>query len=100
MPCDKMSGKGDGSSACGVDLARRGFQAMKYYDYCQGISFQRCFQSLKYCFGDQSPSKATIFRWFRQFVSEARTLEDGDRCGRMATTVILENVFRVESLVN
>ena len=43
-------------------------------------------------FGDQSPSKATIFRWFRHFVSEERTLEDDDRCGRMATTVTPENV--------
>ena len=62
-------------------------------------SFQECFQSLKHCFGHQSPSKATVFRWFRQFMSGARTLEDDDRCGRMATTVTPENVPRVESLI-
>ena len=38
------------------------------YDYCQGKSFQECFQRLKHCFGDQFPSKATVFRWFRQFM--------------------------------
>ena len=59
----------------------------------------QCFQSLKHCFGDQSTSKATVFRWFRQFMSGARTLEDDDRCGRMATTVTPENVSRVESLI-
>ena len=70
-----------------------------YYDYCQAKSFQECFQSLKHCFGDQSPSEATIFRWFRQFMSGVRTLEDGDRCGRTATTVTPEDVSRVESLI-
>ena len=74
-----MSGKGDGSSASSVDLSRSDFQAMMYYDYCQGKSCQECFHSLKHCFGDQSPSKAM---WFRQFMSGARTLEDDDRCGR------------------
>ena len=90
-----MSGKGDGSSASNVDLSRRDFRAMMYYDYCQ----RKSFQSLKHCFGDQSPSKATVFRWFREFMSGARTLEDDDRCGRMATTVTPENVSRIESLI-
>ena len=72
---------------------------MVYYDYCQGKSFQECFQSLKHCLGDQSQPKVTVFRWFRQFVSGARTLEDDDSCGRMATTVTPENVSRVESLI-
>ena len=58
------------SSASSVDLSRRDFRTMMYYDYYQGKSFQECFQSLKHCFGDQSPSKATVFRWFRQFVLE------------------------------
>ena len=86
-----MSGKGDVSSASSVDLLRRDFRAMMYYDYYQGKSFQECFQSLKHCYGDQSPSKATVFRWFRQFMSGARTLEDDDRCDRM--------VSRVEALI-
>ena len=82
-----MSGKGDVSSASSVDLLRREFRAMLYYDYRQGKSFQECFQTLKDCFGDQSLPKATVFSWFRQFMSGARTLEDDDRSGRMATTV-------------
>ena len=64
-----------------------------------GKTFQECFQSLKHCFGDQSPSEATIFRWFRQFMSGARTMEDDDRCGRITTTVTPEDVPRVESLI-
>ena len=94
-----MSGKGDGSSASSVDLSQRDVRAMMCYDFCQGKSFQECFQTLKHCFGDQSPSKATVFRWFRQFMSGARTLEDDDRRGRMATTVTPENVHRVEFLI-
>ena len=85
------------SSANSVDLSRRDFRAMMYFDYCQGKSFQECFQSLKHCFGDQSPPKAAVFRWFRQFIS--KTLEDDDRCGRTAKTVTPENVSRVESII-
>ena len=62
IPCEKMSGKGDGSSASSVDFSRGNFRAMIYYGYCQGKSFQEWFQSLKHCFGYQSPSEATIFR--------------------------------------
>ena len=69
------------------------------YDFCQRKSFQECFQSLKHCFGDQSPTKTTVFSWFRQFMSGERTLEDHDRYGRMSTTVTPENVPRVESLI-
>ena len=32
-------------------------------------------------------------------MSGARTLEDDDRCGRMATTVAPKNISRVESLI-
>ena len=99
IPCDKKCGKGDGSSAGSVDLSRRDFWAMMYYDCCQGNFFQERFQSLKHCCGDQSPSKATVFRWFRRFMSGASTLEDEDRCGQMAMTVTPENVSRVESLI-
>ena len=94
-----MSGEGDGTSASSVDLSRRDFRAMMCYDYCQGKSFQECFQSLKHCLGVQSLSKATVFRWFNQFMSGARTLENHDCCGRMATTVTPENVSMVESLI-
>ena len=90
-----MSGKG----ASSFDLSRRDFRAILYYDYCQGKSFQECFQSLLHYFGDQSPSKATVLRGFRQFMSGARTLEDDDRCDRMATTVTPENVSKVGSLI-
>ena len=94
-----MSGKGDDSSASSVDLLRRDFRAMVYYDFCQGKYVQECFQSLKHCFADQSPSKTTVFSWFRQFMSGKRTLEDHDRYGRMLTTVTPENVPRAESLI-
>ena len=50
-------------------------------------------------FGDQSPYKGTVFKWFRQFMSGARMLEDDVRWGRMATTVTPEQICRVESLI-
>ena len=43
--------------------------------------FKSAFKVKNTVLGDQSPSQTTVFRWFRQFVSGARTLEDDDRCG-------------------
>ena len=94
-----MSDKGEGSSVSSVGLFQRDFWAVIYYDFFQGRSFQECFQSLKHCFEDRSPSNATIFRWFRQFMSGERTLEDDDCCGRMATIITPENIYRVKSLI-
>ena len=96
IPCDKMSGKGDGLSASSVDLLRSDFRAMMYYDCCQGKSFQECFQSLKHCFGDQSV-QSHCFQLVQMF--GVRTFKDDDRCGRIAKTVTPENVSRVESLI-
>ena len=54
---------------------------------------------MMHCFGDQYPPRDNVFKWFRQLMSGARTLEDDDRYSRMATSVAPENVSRVESMV-
>ena len=95
-----MAGKGDGSFASSSGLSRRDFRAMIYYDFKQGKSYQQCHQTLKHGFGDQCPSTATVFRWYRHFRSGQTSIEDSDRCGRPNTAVTPENVFRVRSMVN
>ena len=66
------------------------FGAIMYCDYCQENSSQECFQSWKHRLVDQLPSRAAGLRWLKRFMSGARTLEDNDRFGRMATTFTIE----------
>ena len=61
--------------------------------------FSRVLSKFKTLFWRSISVQSHCFRWFRQFMSGARTLEDHGRCGRMATAVTPENVSRVESLI-
>ena len=97
--CGKMSGAGDGSSVSSADLSRWDIRTLMNYDYYQGKSFEESFQSLDHYFGAQSASKATVFRWFRWFMSDMRAFKGDNRYGPIATTVTLENVSRAESLI-
>lgn len=94
-----MSDKGTGTFASSSGLSRRDFRAMIFYDFSQGKSYQQCHHTLKRCFGDQAPSKATVFRWYRHFLSGQTNIEDDDRCGRPPTSVTPENISKVRSMI-
>ena len=46
IPCDKMSGEGDGFSASGAEISPRGFRAIMCQRLLPEKCFQECFQSL------------------------------------------------------
>lgn len=97
-----MNGEGDafsGSPDANERPSRRDFRAMIYYDYLQGKSFQQSLSSLAQCFGDQSPSRTTVFRWYKEFQFGRTTLADDDRYGRPVTVSTEQNVAMVRSLI-
>ena len=73
---DKSYGFPDSAEA----PSQRDFCAMMYYDYCQGKSFQQCFQSLSNCFG-------YILRRDPQFTSGTRIFGSTERCLKTVTVV-------------
>ena len=96
---DKVSGRGDRSSAIRFGLSRRDFRAVMCHDFCRVKSYQQCYQVIQKRFSDQSPSNATVNRWHRHYRSGQTSLEDSDRCYRMPTSGTPKNVSRVESLI-
>ena len=70
------------------------------FDFSQGKSCQECFDGLKKYFGDQSPSKLAMFRWYKHFGNGQLTLDDSDRCGRLFSVVTQENVSKVRKLIS
>ena len=50
-------------------------------------------------FGDESPTKPTIYRWYKRFRLGYMSLDDEDRSGRPITGVTNENIAKVEGLV-
>ena len=50
-----------------MELTREHFRTMIYYDFKDGLSQQNCFESLTICFGDQAPSRTTVYDWYGNF---------------------------------
>ncbi len=83
-----------------MELQKRDFRAMMYLHYRQGKLAVDSFQILHTIFGDQGPSKATIFRWFAAFKIGKTNLEDDPRTGRPASAVTQENIDAVERMID
>ena len=52
---------------CKMDLSRRDFRAMIFYDYKKSLMADECHSSLLRVFGEAAPSRATVGNWFREF---------------------------------
>jgi hypothetical protein len=50
-----------------MELSREHWRAMIYYDYKSGLRQQESFERLSAAFGDQTPSRASVFNWFAEF---------------------------------
>lgn len=82
-----------------MQLERRDFRAMIFYDYCRNLIPKECLDQLTTVFGDLSPDKATIYRWFNEFKWGRDSLDDETRTGRPPTAVNESNVIAVEKLI-
>ena len=63
VPEGDICGQGDRSRAS----SNRDFRAIILYDFLGGKPYQECFLSLAICFGDKSPAKSTVTKWYREF---------------------------------
>ena len=86
-----MSGQGDCSRAFTMDPSNRDFRAVIFYnyDFLSGKFYQECFSNLTICFGEKSRSNSAVTKWYKEFQFGRQTLENGNRCGRSVTAVIV-----------
>ena len=82
-----------------MELSRRDFRVMMYYDYLKGLHPEESFATLTRYFGKSAPCRATVFNWFREFRGSRPSLEDEHRSGRPATAVTPENVLATRKLI-
>ena len=85
-----ISGQGDCSRASIMDLSNRDIRAMILYDLLGGKSYQESFSSLSKCFGERSPTKSTVTKWYRELQCGRQTVEDNNPCGRPLTAVTVD----------
>lgn len=72
---------------------------MIFYDFKLGLNKIQSCSRLRAAFGDNSPSAATVYRWFKEFQNGRESLVDEDRAGRPVTAVTKENVLAVEQIL-
>ncbi|KAL0829480.1 hypothetical protein ABMA28_004242 [Loxostege sticticalis] len=72
---------------------------MIYYDFRSGLTQKQCADRMLSAFGDEAPSKSTIYRSFAEFQRGRDKLSDDPRQGRPKTAVTQENVDVVRKLI-
>lgn len=82
-----------------MELEKRDFRAMIFYDFKKGLKQEECLASLVNTFGERAPSRATVFNWFAEFKRGRQSLKDDAHTGRPATAVTAENIAAVERIV-
>ena len=82
-----------------MELNREHFRAMIFYDFRRGLNQQQCADQLASTFGDEAPSRATVFRWFSEFKRGRTSLQDEIREGRPKSVVTPENIQAVRELI-
>ena len=82
-----------------MELQRTHFRAMIFYDFKSGLNQQQSHNRLKAAFGNEAPSRTTVYDWFAEFRRGRRSLEDDPRSGRPATATTDIQVAAVRKLV-
>ena len=72
---------------------------MIFYDYKSGLTQQQSVERLCAAFGDDAPSRTTVFEWFAEFRRGRRSLDDEVRSGRPVEATTEENVAAVRTIV-
>ncbi|GFX63276.1 histone-lysine N-methyltransferase SETMAR [Trichonephila clavipes] len=60
-----------------MELTREHYRAKVFYDFNAELNQDECYQRLQLAFGEESPCRATIFRWFKEFFRGRNSLQDG-----------------------
>lgn len=83
-----------------MELERRDFRAMIFYDFKKGLTQEQCHVSLVSAFSGQAPSRATVFNWFAEFKRGRQKLKDEAHTGRIPHASTMENTAAVQAMVN
>ena len=81
-----------------MEIERRDFRAMIYYNFKRGLKQGECLAQLLQTFGDNAPSRATVSRWFAEF-KRGGGLKDETHPGRPPTAVVPETDAAVEKML-
>ena len=82
-----------------MKLNREHFRAIIFYNFRRGLTQQQCIDELNSIFGDEAPSKASVYRWYGEFNQGRSSLQDEFREGRPKLVVVPETIDAVHQLI-
>lgn len=82
-----------------MELTHEHFRAIIFHNFKRRLTQQQCIDELKSLYGDEAPSKSTVYRWFTEFNRGRSSLTDEPREGRPKSVVLPENIDAVRELI-
>ena len=82
-----------------MELNREHFRAIIFYNFRRGLTQQQCIDEFNSLFGDEAPSKASVFRWYGGFNRGRTSLQDEFREGRPKSVVVPEPIDAGRQLI-
>lgn len=82
-----------------MELTRENFRSMIFYDFGFGFTQQQSIDRLNTAFGDEAPSRASVYRWFSEFQLGRCSLSQASGAGRPKSAITQENITAVQKLI-
>ena len=82
-----------------MELKRDHFRAIIFNNFRHGLTQQQCIVELNSIFGDDYPSRASVYRWYGEFNRGCSSLQNEFREGRPKSVVVPETIDAVRQLI-
>ena len=82
-----------------MELNREHFRAIIFYNFRRGLTQQQCMDRLNSIFGDEAPSRTSVYRWYSEFNRCRSSLQDEFREGRPKSAVVPKTIEAVRELI-
>ena len=76
-------------------LNREHFRAIIFYNVRRGLTQQQCIDELNSIFGDEAPSRTSVYRWYDEFNRRHSSLQDKFREGRPKSVIVPQTIDAV-----
>ena len=82
-----------------MELNCEHFCPIIFYKFRHGLTLQQCIDELNSIFGDEAPSRTSVYRWCGEFHRGCSSLQDEFRNGRPKSVVVPETIDAVRQLI-
>ena len=82
-----------------MELIREHFRVIIFYNFRRELTQQLCIDELNSVFGDEAPSKTSVYRWHGEFNRGRSSLQDEFRKGRLKSVVVPEIIDAMRQLI-